>query len=57
MEFRLIVMCPKEVVWDTELGYSGKYHFWKIGVMGLVEQYLTWTLQEQKPTNHTYHRA
>ena len=19
-------MCPKEVVWDTELGYSGKYH-------------------------------
>ena len=29
-EFRLIVMCPKEVVWDTELGYSGKYHLLEV---------------------------
>ena len=30
MEFRLIVMCPKGIVWDTETGYSGKYHLLEV---------------------------
>lgn len=56
MEFRLNLVCPKEAVWEIELGH-GNIISRKISVMGLVEEYLTGTMQQHTPTNHTCHRT